>query len=290
MVTDRIEIQLVYEGEDLNDGSMEVEDAILALRGFAGAYGHIARTIDPSAEHRLHLTAIQEGSITFDLIATSIIENLDTIEPLLDAAANAIGVISSTLLFELINLKVQLRGENHKASAEDNRIAVTKSDNTTINVDRRTYNFLGTGALDKHLDDCTKPLEKDGIDAAEYRVTPNEGAAFSQRIDAADRPFFEAHDGASIDHVVMELAVIIVSYTKNTQKGFLYLIEHAYKRVPFIYVGDNPTGLLAMFATYHEAVKVQCTARVRSDTGIRHVTIHDFDPMQPLLFGIKPLT
>ncbi len=86
----------------------------------------------------------------------------------------------------------------------------------------------------------------------------------------------------------MELKVTFASYSKISHKGFLKLVEYENKRTPFLYAGDDTTEFLTMYATYHDAVSVQCTVRMRSDKSIRHVTIHSFSPMQPMLFTIAP--
>ena len=160
---------------------------------------------------------------------------------------------------------------------------------TQIHLTKNEYNLFTNGSVKRSLNQMVNPLGKEGIDAAVFTVQTPSGEELTQRVDAGDRPFFEAAAaGDTMELVVTELKVTIASYNKITQKGFLYLVEHENKRTPFVYAGDDSTAFLAMYATYHETVSVQCTARVRSDGSIRHITIHDYSPNQPLLFAITP--
>src|SRR5262245_9740556 len=67
MPSEQLEIRLKYDGPDVDDGSMSLQDAVPVLQGFASAYGKIAALEDPHSTHRLRITAVRPGSVVFAL-------------------------------------------------------------------------------------------------------------------------------------------------------------------------------------------------------------------------------
>ncbi len=219
-MTERTEIHLVYELEDAEISNMDIEDAILTLRGFDGAYGRIAAAVSPSMDHRMTITAVQPGSITFVLEA--IAENPEAVGAMLTVAGSAVTVGIITTLFELIRIKLHLRGKEPKVSAVDNRVEFKNADNATMNVTLVAGDLHQNKTVNKHLDDFTKPLEKDGVNAVVCKALPDDGDAIFQRIDAEDRPLFEDIDDAQTEIVGRELVVMFGTLTKKPIKVFVY--------------------------------------------------------------------
>jgi hypothetical protein len=50
-----LSIKLRYVGSAVEDGTMPIEEVILALKGFAGAYGKVAENLLPSSSHELRI-------------------------------------------------------------------------------------------------------------------------------------------------------------------------------------------------------------------------------------------
>jgi hypothetical protein len=44
-----LSIKLLYEGTDVDGGTMPIEEVVIALQGFAGAYGKVADHLIPSS-------------------------------------------------------------------------------------------------------------------------------------------------------------------------------------------------------------------------------------------------
>ena len=82
-----------------------------------------------------------------------------------------------------------------------------------------------------------------------------------------------------------DLIVTLDSYTKRSNKGFLYLQNG--KRVPYEYVGDDATELCAMFGTYYGQVRIWCRATKQGQRGIVHVEIYDYRRVQTLLMDAE---
>ena len=61
-----LRMPLKYDGSNVDDGTMPVEDVREALQGFSGAYGNVASRVDPEGQHQLRVAAVRTGS--FDLL------------------------------------------------------------------------------------------------------------------------------------------------------------------------------------------------------------------------------
>src|SRR5713101_1739972 len=53
---------LKYEGPEVDDGSMSIEDIVPVLQGFASAYGKIASEQGVGVQHRIRITGVERGS------------------------------------------------------------------------------------------------------------------------------------------------------------------------------------------------------------------------------------
>jgi hypothetical protein len=65
----QVEITLKYNGMDVDDGTMPIDDVISALRGFSNAYGKIASSNDPNGQHRIRVSAINRSSFAVTILA-----------------------------------------------------------------------------------------------------------------------------------------------------------------------------------------------------------------------------
>src|SRR5437016_3219423 len=57
-----LQITLKYEGPDVDDGTMSLEDIVPVLQGFASAYGKVASKRGYAGQHRLRITNVRRGS------------------------------------------------------------------------------------------------------------------------------------------------------------------------------------------------------------------------------------
>ena len=282
-MTERVNVRLAYEGAAVANGTMDINDAIVVLQGFQGAYSRIANTINPALEHRLTVTAVEQGSIEFVLEA--IAENPEAVAAALEVARSDPAVKTLRTLFDLIRLKLHVRGATASVRAKGNNIEFNNNDSGTMVVTQDVNNFYVNGTVNVHIEKLTRPLNRDGIDAAVYSAQPHGGNAFSQRVDAQDRVFLDADTSAVSERMEDELIVTFATLTKKTNKGYLYMSDD--KRVPFQYVGDDTIRLHAVFGTYNGHVKAKCKLTIREHRGVVYVTIYDFWPMEKRMFS-KP--
>ena len=74
-ILERVEIHLKYEGPDVDNGTMALQDVLPVLQGFSGAYANLASSEDPESEHRIKISAVQPGSADIVLEAWKWLEN-----------------------------------------------------------------------------------------------------------------------------------------------------------------------------------------------------------------------
>jgi hypothetical protein len=51
-------MSLVYDGRDVRNGSMPIEEVAVALQGFSNAYGKIASEVDSQRTHQIRVTML----------------------------------------------------------------------------------------------------------------------------------------------------------------------------------------------------------------------------------------
>ena len=59
---DMINITLKYTGTDVDNGTMAIDDMIVAWQGFSGAYSKIDKHSNIESKHALRVMGIQKGS------------------------------------------------------------------------------------------------------------------------------------------------------------------------------------------------------------------------------------
>src|SRR4051794_19633804 len=95
-----LNIRIKYEGNDVDDGTMLIEDVITALEGFAGVYGKAADRLLPSSTHELRIEALNEGSFELAIAwvgATQLKPTLDGLKDISEGAKYVFGIVRSVI-------------------------------------------------------------------------------------------------------------------------------------------------------------------------------------------------
>ena len=80
MPKEQVDIHLRYEGPDVDDGTMSIQDIVPVLQGFSGAYTKLAKTDDPNSTHRVKISAVRSGSADIILeVWKTVVENSEQI-------------------------------------------------------------------------------------------------------------------------------------------------------------------------------------------------------------------
>ena len=280
MPREQVEVHLRYEGPDVVDGTISLQDIIPALQGFSGAYRKLASTDDPDSTHLIRIATVRQGSADIVLeIWKSLGENADQIV--------ALGVLTSSVflicekLARVIQLKRHVQGQPFEESiSANNSIVITNSENVTIEAPPSVHEFFKNGKLNKDLDRLTSPLVEGRIDAAEIEARSEYGNVVRERIKVEERTYFENVEVTSTRE--MKLVVRLNSLTKTTNSGFLYLNDG--KRVSYRYLGEDHQQLHLIFGAHSGPVQVRCKARMNENLDVLSLDVFEIERLQGGLF------
>ena len=286
---EKVTISLRYEGPEVENGSMALNNIISVLQGFTGIYGIIAKKNHPDAAHQLHISDIQPGSIDIILEAWQWIEeNENTIQTTIIPLAAQSTIILSIIkeFFALATFKIHVANKNfekHPSGAKQSNITNYNGDNMTVN--NTTVNFIADGKTNHYLYQTVKMLREGRIDAAEFKATTSDGEEIKKRITAEERPSFEPQDIKMIITQRKDVVVTLNSLTKSTNNGHLYLTDGT--RIPYSYKGDLPDKLYSIFGTDNKPILASCELHRDREFEITHADIYDVDPLQDPLFDYQ---
>jgi hypothetical protein len=117
-----LNMKLVYEGKEVDDGSMPVEEIVAALQGFSGAYPKVANSLVPSSSHTLRVSAVEKGSFELAILAlvSSHPEAVGAIKTMTASAARYIfGVVK-----DVIEAKKHIKAKPYEISVRGNENVV----------------------------------------------------------------------------------------------------------------------------------------------------------------------
>ena len=284
MPREHVEVHLRYEGPDVEDGTMSLQDIVPVLQGFSGAYAELAKTDDPNSIHRVKITAVSPGSADIVLEVWRILgENagqISVLGVLAPMVPPAFGLVQQ--LIQVIQVKRHVGNEPFEESiSANNKFVIKNSKNVTIEVSQTVHDRFKSGVLDRGLEGITRPLDSDRIDTVELEAISDNGDRISERVFTEERPLFEIEELAVTFTRRTQLIVTFNSLTKSTNGGFLYFNG---KRVSYRYKGDAPQRLYSIFGTQNDPVKVSCEAKMDENLEVLSLDIFEIEPLQPGLF------
>ena len=284
MPKEQVEIHLRYEGPDVDDGTMSLQDIVPVLQGFSSAYGKLAATDDPRSTHRLKIAAVRSGSADIVLEVWTVLgDNAAQIAAVSALAGGAFWIIKKIAGVVQIKRHVQRRPFKERIAA-NNSIVISNADNVTLEIPLDVYELFKSGGLDKDLNRLTSPLVEGRIDAAEIEARSADGNVLRERITVEERPYFESGDLAVTSTRETWLVARLNSLTKSTDSGWLYLNDGT--QAFYRYVGDDPQQLHAIFGTYDGLVRVRCTANMDENLKVVSLDMVGIERVQGQLFNI----
>jgi hypothetical protein len=286
MPKEQIDIHLRYEGPDVDDGAMSLQDAVPVLQGFASAYGKLATQEDPHSTHRRRITGVRPGSVVFALDVWTILnDNANVIASVGVLGGAGIAIVKK--IIGVIRAKKHVRREPYqeRIGPIQNTIIITNSQNVNLEMPLEVYELFKAGTIDSDLDRVTSPLQPGRIDAAEIEAHAVDGTVLRERIQAEDRQYFQtALEGAAVTATKETwLVAKLNSLTKSTNSGWLYLVDGT--RAFYRYQGTNSQELHQLFGTYDGLVRVRCVAHLDDTLKVVSLDVFEFERVQGDLFG-----
>lgn len=284
--TEQLQIQLRYEGPDVENGSMSVEDIIPVLQGFSSAYGKLATVDDPQSIHRIRITGVKPGSANIILEVWQFLGDNA-------AALGGASVVTTGAYFIVRKIwgAIKLKKHTQKKPFKEkingtNSITVINSNNVEIVVPLELYELFKSKQIDGDLNKMMQPLEKDHIDSVELSATDPSGEILSERVSADERPYFDVELITATTTRETWLVVKLNSLTKSTNNGWAYLGDGS--RIFYRYTGSNTSKLYNLFS-YSGPLRVKCTAHMDENLKVIELEILDLEKTQEDLFDKSTL-
>jgi len=282
-----LKLRLTYEGPDVKDGSMSVEDIVPALQGFSSAYGKIVSRKGIESKHNIRVTAVEKGSfITLIEVWEWIGSNASQLQAVGAAVGGATGVVA--LILQAIQLKKHTKNQpySEKVSHAPNGvslISVTNSENVSIEVPVEAFTVFKEGLLDQDLSKIARPVEAQKIDSAKI-VAEAGGWRGEESISLQDKPYFDLETVSITKTQEAWLVGRFNSLTKTTNKGSFILTDGT--RVPYRLTNENPEDFYPFFI-FKGTVKVRCIANMDENLKVSSLDIFEVQKMQSDIFDVR---
>ena len=274
--TAQVEITLKYDGVDVDDGTMPIDDVISALRGFSNAYGRIASTDDPNGNHQIRVSAINKSSFAVTIVAWA------TANATLLAVGTPIAALIVTTILKLIELKKATKGKPPAAVNVDGNnntvIITTAGDNTKIVVSREVYNLYHSKTLDGDLSKIAAPLKEGKVEAVSLSAKDASGPIEPVVITNSEKQFFRGEEVAATTSQPVELEGRFISLNKESNRGTFKMQNGA--KVKYHFSGEDPTKMHSDFA-YKGPVRVECIATFDNNLELKGLDIKTVAKLQP---------
>jgi hypothetical protein len=279
--TETVPLVLRYVGPDVDDGSMSLEDIVPVLQGFASAYGKIASEQGVGVQHRIRITGVKQSS------ADILLEVWDALGKAADplTSVSILGGAAATIVATIvgvIRLKKHLKKKPFEAKpTNNNTIAVTNSENVTIEMPVNVYNIYKSQLIDQEIGKIVRPLQRGRIDAAEI-IAETGAVPIRERIEASEREYLDSEEVTVTTTKESWITGKLNSLTKSTNSGYLYLTDGT--RVFYKWGGENPAKLHQIFGTYDGPVRVFGVAHMDESLKVIEIDINDIEKLQGELF------
>jgi hypothetical protein len=275
------QLQLVYDGPEVKDGTLRVEDMVDALIGFGRAYDKIADLQNVPVKQHLRVTGIKKASADILISALSHVDPNVAMTSVVEVGKYTAAIITTIVGF--IKFKKHMMGAKPKIEINSNNGTINVFNNAKVVMElpKRDYELYNSRLLDSDLDHLTRPLEEGRVDAVEFR--DGKGKPFEgSRIEAGERDYFSSSDESSTttkDDVLLEGEM--KSLNKDSNSGLFHL--NSGRKVRYKLVGKNPHTFWKAFA-YSGPVRVRCRVHLDGDLNPTLLEIYGIDRLQRNFF------
>ncbi len=279
--TEKVDIVLEYDGPEVVDGTMPIDDLVPVLQGVAGAYGTIAAHQGITVKHKLRLVGIQRGSAKIILDVWDMVgHNANQLQAVGSVVAASAAIL--TVVLGVITLKKHTRKEPYSATAEGmtQQINIVNSRHVSLSVPLTVFNAFKEGIIDSDLAKIASPLQEGSVDSS--LISVQAGAMNeSEKIEYVDKYVFETANPIATIAPETWLLGSINAMTKSTNSGFLYLADGT--RVHFRIKTQNPEKFYHLFS-HGGPVRVLASASLDSSLRPIDLVISDMVAIQGDLF------
>lgn len=268
-----IKISLRYDGPEVDNGEMDIDDVAEALKGFSGAYGKVASHYSPELSHQIRIAAIEPGSFRVLITALGIVSSAGQPQALMESVTNAAQFIFRVITY-VISLKKHTKGESYDISVKgrDNTVNVINADKMELHVPLEAFDVFKDKLIDGDLNRIVDPLRPKQIEAAELKQEGGDG--LQAIIRSEERDYFRS--SSALNKTEGEFIGSLVSLNKDTNRGTFKFNDGRTCR--YHYTGKEEERFRRIFAPKGP---VRATAIVEFDENLTPVSM-DITSVVPL--------
>jgi hypothetical protein len=278
--------ELVYDGPDVADGTIDARELADVLTGLTRAVSTVASEADLGDRYRLRIKDVEANS--FHLIL-QLLEYAQKNPPAATAIVAGAAVVLSAVtnitsglykvitdLATMIDAKRRTKGQRIallKAEFQDGNVIITFLEDKII-LTKEQYELLLSQRIDRPLSQIVGPLELNRIDSFEMRRSNSTLVT----VKANERDYFdyvEVVEEKSKEGT--EIIGTLNSLSKNTLRGTFYTAEGVH--VPYHYSGGDVAKLLRGFAA-RDMLRVHGKIKYGTDGVPKHIEVQDVDVLQ----------
>ncbi|MFC1538895.1 hypothetical protein ACFL6H_05685 [Candidatus Latescibacterota bacterium] len=278
---DMINITIKYTGDDVDNGTMAIDDMIVALQGFSGSYGKIVKHSNFESKHALRVMGIQKGSCELLISAQESLNQNDT---------PALGKFEGNGVYEILELlnsavnltkHIKKNEYNYNINSGENTISVTNKDGAEMDVPLRVFELYRSGVLADDINKIVSPIKEGKIDSG-YIISPkHDGKELTTEIFYSEKSYFDVEKIEITKTEEIELTGILNSLTKTTNKGRFILSNGA--QITYFLAMEQPEDYYPLFA-HKGSVRVKCYAHLDESLTVIRIDIIDIEKIQLELF------
>ena len=231
-------VRIAYEGEALENGSMDIAYLAPALMAFGRMVQRANDVMGNTYPVRLMIKAdnIRAGSFDVTLeIVTTTLQEIKLFMGIADdvglkALVEALGLGCGTykgLIWLIKHIGLRKVVKVDESTPHGTVVNLTLNDNSNVIIDKKVYNFYVDREVRAHIDEVMKPLEMEGVDSFQVRnpLRPESKEHF-EKINSEERAMFMAPElnptveTSNVTESEERLNIIGVVFDKNQKWRF----------------------------------------------------------------------
>jgi hypothetical protein len=268
------QITLRYVGKDVEEGTMAIDDVIVALQGFSGAYSKIATRIDPRAAHQIKVSDIDKKSFSVAVFAW-VTSHQTQVAAL--ASTAALAVVKT--INGYIEQKKKNKGKDPEVRVDGNGNTVLWGDNNVVVVgDKSMYSLFKDRGLNSEIAKIVSPLKEGGVDKAELSTTDlKTGETSFVDIRASEKHYFDTVEAVATTSNPIRLSGFLVSFNKERNRGTFRMDNGS--SVAYHWAGGDVNRFLSAFMAKGQ-VSIEAMASFDQDLKVVSLAIRSVHPLQ----------
>ncbi len=281
---EQVRVVLRYAGQDVDDGTIDVEDVLAALNGFSSAFYRLADRESQDSKQRIKVTGISKSSANIQLEIFQLAQAHPLIATAVTGSLAYVGKKIADVVIEKIagvakakkHVQNGLYTTEVAVSGDQNQIVIVNGVNARLPVDKDVFKLLQEGTIDAELDKMTSPLREDAVDVFEIRR--DSGQSPDLHLDASDRPYFSRtrREAATTAELTMIGTMNTISKTNNSG---VFVAENG-RRIRYRFTNEQRLAELYRQFAHLGPVKVTCTAKLDDNLDVISIDISNVEPVQ----------